>query len=108
LNPQGLFVFDVVTARGMRMLAGTVLHIEVKGQRFAYEFHYDRETRREEVAVMFPTAVELHERISIEASDVLTAAAKSGLKVRDYFAGLLLPGSWSSGAICYFTLQQPG
>jgi SAM-dependent methyltransferase len=108
LRPGGWFVCDAFTERGMRLVSGQYLHVEVKGQRFVIHFTYDRQERVESADVIFPTGIETHRRIPIDPGDVEEAGRTSGLRLCDYFAVPFIPGRWYSGALCYYVLAKSG
>jgi SAM-dependent methyltransferase len=105
LNPSGLFVFDALDDRGMRLRADLFIPIEHDGTRCSIVLRYDPETRVQNALVVFGDEMELHRRIPIEPADVQSAADRCGFLVLDWFSlagfGLLKYG----GIRNFFVLQ---
>ena len=108
LRPGGVLLFDTVTEVAMRMLSGLYLHVEQGGTRFALQFRYDADRRREESVALMPGGDEPHVRVPIDPPDVAAAAKASGLRVDDYFSSAFWPGWWWTGPSCFFVLSNPG
>ena len=90
LAPGGLFAFDVLGETFMRTLSGKYTHYDSPDGHFVLGFNYDSFAQRERTDVIFPDGIEQHHRIPIDRSDVLPAAAKSGLWLVDEFRGVTM------------------
>lgn len=109
LRPGGVFVFDVMTERGMQYLSGHYLHALAGGRRFAIQFGYDRAQRLETAQTIMPKGIEMHRRIPLGPADVVATVAGTGLEVEDYFSSALLPWGRSLGcAALFFVLSKKG
>lgn len=106
LQTNGLFAFDAFTQRGMRMLSGRLLHIDLKGRRCIIRFNYDPQQRKEHADVVITSGIETHARIPIEPRDVFAAAKVTGMRVCDFFSLPVVPGRWYTGALCYYLLTR--
>lgn len=106
IEPGGLFVFDTITERGLRLQSGFYFHGEGNGTRYAIHFRYDPAERRETSVVYLPSGTETHYRVPLDPPDVAAAAGAAGLRVEDYFSFASVPGHWFVGTRCFFVLAK--
>lgn len=85
LTPGGLFLFDVLGENSLMGLSGQYLHYAVEGCVWVVVHDYHREERWERTLAIFEHGIETHRRIPLDASEVASALASSGLAVADRF-----------------------
>lgn len=108
LRATGLFAFDAVSETHCLRVNGLTETRIAGGLEYTDEVRYDREARREEVTLTFPSGVERHRRLPLEYSDVAGAAQRSGLQVAEVYESLdQAPRQETSERLFYVLTVQP-
>ena len=105
LEPEGLFVFDVVNEIHCRRVAGHSESHVVQGIELTDTNSYDPVTRVQEIVLAFPTGVERHHRVPIEYGDVVAAAGHNELRVAEAHSSLDMAPLEPTSERLFFVLQ---
>jgi hypothetical protein len=85
LRSRGLFLFDVLDERAMRLAAKHDFHHTKNGACFVMCTDYDERLVRETTRVVFADGVEEHVRVPLERHHIESAAQGSGFTMLEAF-----------------------